>query len=110
MNFLVFDLCDNDYGHNILRAVEYAIGESFEEYAGEDCKWWKAFVIEFIGASMLLTRFKSEESIEGSKIYLENRLTVYSSRHWPTHDGTIPLDHDGGSVVLDLNTKIATLI
>ncbi len=109
MNFLVLDLCDNDYGYHLLRAVEYAKEQEFYEYAGEDVRWWKQYIVEFVLMSQLL-RHPPKEGENYSRKYLEEGLDVYFSQHWPTYDGVKPLDHDGGSVVFDLNTKIVSLI
>jgi hypothetical protein len=110
MNFLVFDLCDNDYGYHIRSAVEYAKKQGFYNYAGEDCKWWKAYVIQFVMASLLMSRYRKDENIESTKKYLENGLKVYASIKWPTYDGINPVDHGGGSVVFDLHTENITQI
>jgi hypothetical protein len=110
MNFLVFSFGDNDFGYGLYSAVEYAKENNFFERAGEDCKWWKSYVIQFALAYYAMRHFRDEEDLNQIKGYFEQGLTVYASRNWPTHDGTTPLDHDGGSVVFDLNTKLVSLI
>ncbi len=109
-NFLVFSLCDNDFGHHIYKAVEYAMLEDFIEYAGTDCRWWKAYIISFVLTSCQMRWYQECENQKHTQNYLEEKLQVYVSRDWPTYDGVRVLDHGGGSVVLDLNTKIISLI
>jgi hypothetical protein len=110
MNFMVFELCNNDYGWYMRDAIEYAVGNSFFESAGEDCVWWKAFIIQYTVMSMLMRRYRTEDELANSIDYLTKYLTVYTSDKWPTYDGVQTLDHDGGSVVLDLHTGFATQI
>ncbi len=109
MNFLVLSLCDNDYGYDLLKAIEYAKEQSLYDFAGEDVRWWKEYVIRFVEMSKLLIHPPSWDT-SLSRPYLEERLSVYFSQKWPTYDGVTPIDHDGGSLVFDLNTQIISLV
>lgn len=106
-NFLIFELCDNDFGQHIREAVEYAVAHGFYESAGTDPVWWKAYVIQFVCASSLMLWYQPEDMIEHTKAYLENLVKVYATNKFPTYPDGSPMDNDGGSVILDLHTMMA---
>lgn len=108
-NFLVFELCDNDYGYDLYRAVTYAIKNDFYETAGEDCLWWKNFVIQFVLAAKFLKGPQTKDGLHATEKYLQT-MRVYATRHWPTLPNGKAIDHDGGSIVLDINQKSAYFI
>ena len=104
-HLMIFDLCDNDFGHIVKRAVELLIEEGFYETAGEDCTWWKQAVVKLVDGLHTIRTFQADDHVLK---YLDNRLHVYVSSKFPTHESGSPVDHDGGSVVLDLYNKFVT--
>ena len=103
MKLMIFSLCDNDFGYTIQRAVEIAVEEGLHEYAGEDCRWWKSVIVKLAASMCGLYRYRDEEALAGTEKYL-NEMQVYVTDKFPTSDGVQPLDHDGGSVMLDLDS------
>ena len=47
--------------------------------------------------------YHDEESLSKKEKYL-NKMEVYVTDKFPTYDGIKPLDDDGGSVMLDLES------
>ncbi len=103
MKLMIFSLCDNDFGYSIKSAVEIALEQGLHKYAGEDCIWWKAVVVKLTAAISGLHWYKDAESLNETEQYL-SEMQVYVTDKFPTYDGIQPLDHDGGSVMLDLNS------
>ena len=103
MKLIVFELCDNDYGHDLKEAVTLAAASGLYERAGEDCVWWKLAVVKLtVGIQALNWHSPLAEP------YLMDRLQVYFTDKFPTYDGEMPLDHGGGSVMLDLTRGFVT--
>lgn len=107
MNFVFISLCDNDFGYDLLTAAETALAEEFFESAGEDARWWKLAITYLVLSYGILRRYKTEEETKSVQSYFDSRLQVIFCKKWPTYENGKPIDHDGGSVVIDLNLKKA---
>ena len=104
-NFLILELCDNDYGHDLKEALEELVLET-ENVQDHTVQTIKSFVIEHVifqhkKWDILFRNCDFDE--ERSRSYLTNHLKVYWSEKFPLHyyEGR-PVDHDGGSVCLNV--------
>lgn len=77
-------------------AVEYAVNKN---RVMRDSVNWFYYIVLFIQADMVLKRHSSASDLED---YFTNKLKIYPSKY----DISKEKDHDNGSVILDLNTKI----
>jgi hypothetical protein len=101
-NFIFFSLCDNDFD-SLLRAVEYVFNEKETELTEED---YKHFVINYMVWYCSFNRVHpllkvTDEYLAHIKQYLQKSLKVQFLQNPPD------VDHDYGSVVLDINTRKA---
>jgi hypothetical protein len=104
MKLMIFSLCNNDFGYSMKTAVEFALNEGLHDSAGEDCVQWKDVVIRIMCALNQISWWKSEDAMNSTEKYLRDGLQVYVTDKFPTYDGIQPMDHDGGSVMLDLES------
>ena len=100
--FISLTLCDNDYGHQLDVAAEqvlYYQGGFAVTCTPEQLQ--RAVVTIMVGVNDLFhATAGAVDSQARSREYLEERLRVEFLRHAPT------VDHDGGSVAIDLNRRV----
>lgn len=106
INFIVVELCDNDFGHD-LRA---ALRELMDTAGGIDfCpNVAKDYIVEY-----MLSAYKKKIILRGQNGYSSveriekwfSRIRVTFRDKLPTYDleGEYPIDHDSGSAYYDVN-------
>lgn len=98
-NYIFARLCDNDYGSLLQAAVYHVETEREVELTPDEFKEWVLDHMVFQSAVRRIhPLFKqSPEQLEFTKNYLSRNLTI-------TYVEDIPeVDHDGGSVIMDVH-------
>jgi hypothetical protein len=104
INFVVVELCDNDYGRHLRDGLRKLIDES----GGVDfCPVIaRKYMVEYIVAMSALKHILNGDDYnsEGLRNYLQ-KLRVTFRDKLPTYDieGERVVDHDGGSVYYNVN-------
>lgn len=97
MNFIFVSLCDNDF-QSLAEATEY-VWKNKEHPLTED--EFKHFVVNYVVFQNSVRRIHKicmNKDHEHTRRYLEGRIKVEYVDTKPN------VDHDGGSVILDVNT------
>lgn len=102
MNFIFVSLCDNDYQY-LLDATKFVFENREVDLTEEEFKF---FVIEYVIGRMAIGRInprlmRTTEDNEHTRKYLEKSIKVSYLDQVPD------LDHDGGSVIMNVYTKQA---
>ncbi len=109
INFIVANLCDNDFGHLLADGLHYGMTEY--AYHEKLCPLlWKKYLIAYVISRLLMTSpsifdgslrldLKTVQELEN---YLQARLQVTFEEHVPEDD------HDSGSAYLDVHTEFYT--
>ena len=102
-NFLVVELCDNDFGHKLSKAVRDLV----DDFGGVDfCPILaKKYIVESVVAQCKLHDIVQGNEGHDVREYLERGIRVTFRDKLPTYDmeGAMPKDDDGGSVYYDIN-------
>lgn len=106
INFVVVELCDNDFGHDLYEGLRSLVDEA----CGIDfCPFIaKEYIVEYVvSAHKRKTILRGKEGYsdpDSIKNYIE-RIRVTFREKLPTYDiaGEYPIDHEMGSVYYDVN-------
>ena len=104
-NFIVADLCDNDFGQKLKSALEEGVDEYGHLDGGLCPTLWKKFLIAYILGDQMkrvnstLTENFNWDALKQTEAYLREQLTVTFEQKEPEQD------HDGGSACLNVHTK-----
>ena len=99
MNFIFVKLCDNDFGYSLKEAAEYVFENKEVDLTEEEFKY---YVVNYVVFKQSVRRinpmFISGLNSERTRKYLESKVVVQYLNEPPN------VDHDGGSVVLNVHT------
>ena len=98
-NWIFARLCDNDFGRLLLAAVEYVEHNREVDLTEAEFKLW---VVDHMVYGSALRRINpsmrpSREDLDHTRAYLDRHLEITYPSHQPV------IDHDWGSVIMDVN-------
>ena len=97
INYLVVELCDNDFGYQLQEAVTKAHSVLGKEAT---TRQYKVCVVQMTVALCCISDafYNRVQSLDSNFEYLNERVNVKYQQDAPDED------HDGGSVAVDLNS------
>jgi len=107
-NFIFASLCDNDFGTSMLKGITEISRSCMEQESNLTEEDFKYFLIHYVVFDMIVKfpsayRKREWKDIEHTKNYLEEKMKISYLTEPPN------VDHDGGSVVYDINLDYAWL-